>query len=101
MVSRKTGTGTPQEGAAVESARQAGQAAQAMATATAPAPTGRKPQAGTLLTLRIDPTDKAMLQETFENCGVKLASGMKLSALYVLQEIKAGRLVMTKAGLFP
>jgi hypothetical protein len=97
MVSKKTET--PKEGAVVESARQAGQSAQAMANA--PATTGRKPQAGILLTLRIDPTDKAMLQETFENCGVKLASGMKLSSLYVLQEIKAGRLVMTKAGLFP
>jgi hypothetical protein len=72
-----------------------------MATPNPEPQTGRKPQAGTLLTLRIDPIDKAMLQETFESCGVKLASGMKLSALYVLQEIKAGRLVMTKAGLFP
>jgi len=97
MVSRKRDSGATER-----SARAAGQAAAAAATPKAQALIeGRKPQAGTLLSIRIDPTDKAMLQAAFEQCGVKLAGGIKLSALYVLQELKAGRLVMSKAGLFP
>jgi hypothetical protein len=97
MVSKKKETG----GATLESARAAGQAAAALATPKAEAlKEGRKPQAGTLISIRIDPVDKEMLKATFGQCGVKLAGGIKLSALYVLQEIKAGRLVMSKAGLF-
>lgn len=98
MVSRKKGEEkTP--GAAESSAREAGQAA--AAAASPKSKEVRHAQAGTLLSIRIDPTDKEMLRETFDQCGVKLAGGIKLSALYVLQEIKAGRLIMTKAGLFP
>jgi hypothetical protein len=63
--------------------------------------TDRKPQAGTLVSVRIDPVDKERLRETFETNGATLAGGIKLSALYVLQEIEAGRLRITKAGLFP
>jgi len=62
---------------------------------------GRKPQAGTLVSVRIDPVDKERLRETFETNGATLAGGIKLSALYVLQEIESGRLRITKAGLFP
>ena len=63
--------------------------------------TDRKPQAGTLISVRIDPVDKERLRETFESNGATLAGGIKLSALYVLQEIESGRLRITKAGLFP
>jgi hypothetical protein len=99
MVSRQKDTGT---GATERSAQEAGKAAAAAATPKAQAmQEGRKPQAGTLISIRIDPTDKAMLQEAFGQCGVKLAGGIKLSALYVLQELKAGRLIMSKVGLFP
>jgi hypothetical protein len=95
MVSKKKET----SGALIESARTAGQAA--ASAVAAQTQEGRKPQAGTLISIRIDPADKELLQETFGRCGVKLAGGIKLSSLYVLQEIQAGRLVMTKAGLFP
>jgi hypothetical protein len=98
MVSRKKDSEST-TGATERSAREAGQAA--AAAASPKAQEIRHAQAGTLLSIRIDPVDKAMLRETFDQCGVKLAGGIKLSALYVLQEIKAGRLVMTKAGLFP
>ena len=62
---------------------------------------GRKPQAGSLVSVRIDPVDKERLRETFEANGVTLAGGIKLASLYVLQEIESGRLRITKAGLFP
>jgi hypothetical protein len=62
---------------------------------------GRTPQRGELLSIRIDPIDKELMKKTFNENGVTLAGGIKLSALYVLQELKAGRLNMTKAGLFP
>ena len=61
----------------------------------------RKPQAGSLVSVRIDPVDKERLRETFETNGVTLAGGIKLASLYVLQEIESGRLRITKAGLFP
>jgi hypothetical protein len=54
-----------------------------------------------LLSIRIDPTDKALLKDTFDKCGVSLAGGIKIAALYVNQEIRAGRMNLTKAGLFP
>jgi hypothetical protein len=63
--------------------------------------TDRKPQAGSLVSVRIDPVDKERLRKTFETNGATLAGGIKLSALYVLQEIESGRLRITKAGLFP
>jgi len=68
---------------------------------SAAAKTDRKPQAGTLISVRVDPVDKERLRETFETNGVTLAGGIKLSSLYVLQEIEAGRLRISKAGLFP
>jgi hypothetical protein len=61
----------------------------------------RKPQSGTIVSVRIDPVDKEALLETFENSGVTLSGGIKLASLYVLQEINSGRLRITKAGLFP
>jgi hypothetical protein len=45
--------------------------------------------------------DKERIRETFETNGATLAGGIKLAALYVLQEIEAGRLRISKAGLFP
>jgi len=95
VVSRKRSTG-----AAERSAREAGKAAAAAATPQGTAD-GRKPQPGVLVSLRMDPVDKGMLQAAYAQAGVKLGGGIKLSALYVLQEIQAGRLVLTKAGLFP
>lgn len=97
MVSRKKETGATER-----SAREAGRAAAAAATPKAQTlQEGRKPQAGTMLSIRIDPTDKALLKDTFDKCGVPLAGGIKLAALYVNQEIRAGRMTLTKAGLFP
>jgi hypothetical protein len=98
MVSkRKTETGNIER-----SAREAGRAAASAATPKAETlKAGRKPQKGELLSIRIDPMDKEMLRDTFNQCGVTLAGGIKLSSLFVLQELKAGRLTMTKAGLFP
>jgi hypothetical protein len=61
----------------------------------------RKPQAGELVSVRIDPVDKERLRETFHKNGVTLAGGIKLCSLYVLQEIESGQLCITKAGLFP
>jgi hypothetical protein len=99
MVSRRK---EPTNSTIEQSAREAGKAAAAASTRKVlTMKEGRKAQAGTLLSIRIDPVDKDMLKEAFGQCGVKLAGGIKLSALYVLQELKAGRLVMTKAGLFP
>jgi aerobic-type carbon monoxide dehydrogenase small subunit (CoxS/CutS family) len=54
-----------------------------------------------LINVRIDPVEKAMLEETFNQCGETLSGGIKRASYYVMQELKAGRLVMTKAGLFP
>jgi len=61
----------------------------------------RKPQAGEVVSVRIDPTDREQLRAVFESNGATLAGGIKLSAMYVLQEIESGRLRITKAGLFP
>jgi hypothetical protein len=41
------------------------------------------------------------MKKAFNENGLTLVGGIKLSALYALQELKAGRLNMTKAGLFP
>jgi hypothetical protein len=95
-VSRKKESGN-----AEQSARNAGQAARSAATPRGALKDGRKPQKGILLSIRIDPLEKAMLEETFNQCGETLSGGMKRAAYYVMQELKAGRLSMTKAGLFP
>jgi hypothetical protein len=98
MVSRKSKT----EGNAEQSAREAAQKAAATATPRAePVDTGRKPQAGKIVTLRIDPVELEALRRTFGSYGVTLAGGVKLSAHYVMNELKAGRLDMSKAGLQP
>jgi len=60
----------------------------------------RKPQAGKIVTVRIDPIELATLRQTFENFGVPFSTALKLSAHYVVSELKAGRLDMSKAGLF-
>ena len=96
MVSRKK-----DPGATERSAKEAGRAAAAATPKACTLQEGRKPQAGTLLSIRIDPTDKALLKDTFDKCGVTLAGGIKIAALYVNQEIRAGRMTLTKAGLFP
>jgi hypothetical protein len=97
MVSRKTETGNTEQ-----SAREAGLKAAAAATPRAePIDTGRKPQAGKVVTLRVDPVELESLRRTFGSYGVPLAGGMKLAAHYVMNELKAGRLDMSKAGLQP
>jgi hypothetical protein len=98
MVSRKSNT----EGNLTQSAREAGRAAANAATPRGePLDTERKPQAGKVVTLRIDPVELENLRRTFGSYGVPLAGGMKLSAHYVMNELKAGRLDMSKAGLQP
>ena len=82
------------------SAKEAAKAAASAASATT-LKKDRKPQKGVLISLRIDPVEKAMLEETFNQCGETLSGGIKRAAYYVMQELKADRLVMTKAGLFP
>ena len=94
-VSRKNETGNTEL-----SAREAGKAAASAATPKTALTAGRKPQKGVLINVRIDPVEKAMLEETFNQCGETLSGGIKRAAYYVMQEIKAGNLVMTKAGLF-
>ncbi|MCL2831567.1 MAG: hypothetical protein FWD78_00215 [Treponema sp.] len=84
-----------------QSAQAAARAAASAATPRATLTPGRKPQKGVLLNFRIDPIEKTMLEETFNQCGVTLSGGIKLAAYHAMQEIKAGRLVMTKAGLLP
>lgn len=94
MVSRK--------GNAENSAREAGQKAAAAATPKTDAlDTGRKPQAGQVVTLRIDPVELDDLRRTFGSYGVPLATGIKSAARYVMKELKAKRLDISKAGLFP
>jgi len=93
-VSKKSGN---TEQSAQAAARAAASAATPKATLTA----GRKPQKGVLINVRIDPVEKSMLEETFNQCGETLSGGIKRASYYVMQELKAGRLVMTKAGLFP
>jgi hypothetical protein len=98
MVSRKS----KNEGNTEQSAREAAQKAAASATPrTEPMDTGRKPQAGKIVTLRIDPVELENLRRTFGSFGVPLAGGVKLAAHYVMNELKAGRLDMSKAGLLP
>jgi hypothetical protein len=96
MVSRKKEPGNLEQ-----SAREAAKAAASAATPKAALKEGRKPQKGVLINVRIDPVEKAMLEETFNQCGETLSGGIKRASYYVMQELKAGRLVMTKAGLFP
>ena len=84
-----------------QSAKEAARAASGAATPRAALAAGRKPQKGVLINVRIDPVEKAMLEETFNQCGETLSGGIKRASYYVMQEIKAGRLEMTKAGLFP
>jgi hypothetical protein len=67
---------------------------------TAAKTTGRKPQAGKLVSVRIDPVELEKMRETFNENGVSLAGGIKLCAMYGLQEIESGRLRVTKSGLF-
>ena len=94
MVSRK--------GNAEQSAKEAAQAAAASATPkTDSLDSDRKPQAGKVVTLRIDPVELENLRRTFGSFGVPLAGGMKMAAHYVMKELKAGRLDMSKAGLQP
>jgi hypothetical protein len=98
MVSRKKTEG----GNAVQSARTAALAARTAATPRAePVDTERKPQAGKVVTLRIDPVELENLRRTFGSYGVPLAGGVKMAAHYVMNELKAGRLDMSKAGLQP
>jgi hypothetical protein len=92
MVSRKAS-------AIEQSAKEAGQAAQRASTPQV-LTRDRKPQAGELTSLRIDPVDKALMKETFAQCGVTFAGGLKIAGLYIAQELKAGRMSMSKAGLF-
>ena len=95
MVSKKTGN-------TEQSAREAAQAAAASATPKVDSlDNGRKPQAGKVVTLRIDPVELENLRRTFGSFGVTLAGGIKMSAYYVMKELKAGRLDMSKAGLQP
>ena len=95
-VSKKSGQGNTER-----SATAAAKAAVSAATPKAALTAGRKPQKGVLINVRIDPVEKAMLEETFNQCGETLSGGIKRASYFVMQEIKAGRLVMTKAGLFP
>ena len=95
-VSKKSGQGNTEQ-----SAREAARAASSAATPRATLAAGRKPQKGVLINVRIDPVEKSMLEETFNQCGETLSGGIKRASYYVMQEIKAGRLLMTKAGLFP
>lgn len=95
-VSKKSGQGNTER-----SAQEAARAASSAATPRAKLTAGRKPQKGVLINVRIDPVEKAMLEETFNQCGETLSGGIKRASYFVMQEIKAGRLVMTKAGLFP
>jgi hypothetical protein len=98
MVSRKQKT----EGNTEQSAREAGRAAANAATPKGePIDTERKPQAGKVVTLRIDPVELENLRRTFGSYGVPLAGGMKMASHYVMTELKAGRLDMSKAGLQP
>lgn len=83
-------------------AREAEQKAAASATPrAAPVDTERKPQAGKIVTLRIDPVELENLRRAFGGYGVTLAGGVKMAAHYVMNELKAGRLDMSKAGLQP
>ena len=94
-VSKKTGN-------TERSAQEAGEAAAKAATPKAePIDSNRKPQAGKVVTLRIDPVELENLRRTFGSYGVPLAGGIKLAAHYVMGELKAGRLDMSKAGLQP
>jgi hypothetical protein len=95
-VSRKA---SPAAGNAVRSAGEAGRAAASAATPKANLKAGRKPQKGILISLRIDPIDKGMIEEVFNQCGCTLSGGIKQAATYVMREIKAGRLVMDKVGI--
>jgi hypothetical protein len=98
MVSRKS----TNEGNTEQSAREAAQKAAASATPRAsPVDSERKPQAGKIVTLRIDPIELENIRRTFGSYGVTLAGGIKLAAHYVMNELKAGRLDMSKAGLQP
>ena len=63
--------------------------------------TDRKPQAGKLVSVRIDPVDIDRMKGVFNENGVTLAGGIKLLTMYGLQEIESGRLRITKTGLFP
>jgi hypothetical protein len=97
MVSRKTEAGNVER-----SAREAAKKAAAVATPrTEPIDSERKAQAGKIVTLRIDPVELENLRRTFGSYGVSLAGGVKMAAHYVMNELKAGRLDMTKAGLQP
>jgi hypothetical protein len=62
---------------------------------------GRKPQAGKLVSVRIDPVDLERMREIFNENGVTLAGGIKLCTLHTLQDIEAGRIRITKAGIIP
>ena len=85
-----------------ESASEAGKAAAQAATPKADSiDTDRKPQAGKVVTLRIDPVELENLKRTFGSYGVPLATGIKLAAHHVMNELKAKRLDLTKAGLQP
>ena len=96
MVSKKT-----EPGNTLESARAAGMAAASAATPKENLDTERKPQAGKIVTLRIDPIELENLRRTFGSYGVTLAGGIKLASHFVMNELKAGRLDMSKAGLQP
>jgi hypothetical protein len=99
MVSRKAKT---EPGNLERSAREAAKAAANAATPlTKPMDTDRKPQAGKIVTIRIDPIELENLRRTFGSYGVPLAGGMKMAAHFVMNELKAGRLDMSKAGLQP
>jgi len=94
MVSRK--------GNAEESAREAAGKAAASATPKVDSlDTERRPQAGKAVTIKIDPVELENLRRTFGSFGVTLSGGLKLSAHYVANELKARRLDMSKAGLMP
>jgi hypothetical protein len=76
------------------------------ATAAATAPPvrgkpGRKPEPGVMVSMRIDPNDKAELQQIFDAAGVPMSSGLRLAALHVLRELKTGKLNISKSGLYP
>lgn len=75
------------------------------AAAATPAPVrgkpGRKPEPGVMVSMRIDPNDKADLQQIFDAAGVPMSAGLRLAALHVLKEIRAGKLSISKSGLYP
>ena len=60
-----------------------------------------RPGNNNAITLRMDRENAGDLKKHCTEAGLTVSQFFILSGLYLMQEIKAGRLVMTKAGLFP